>query len=117
MESEPDDDNDRSPSTVIEGYDLSTDPDVVTYLRQYPWLVPLLDEVRGEIDRRFGSDARVRFEAVTDFEEGDHALFVRVKTSLALDDIRPREDAFWETWLFEALPKDGHLLPFDVLSA
>lgn len=100
---------------VIEGYDQSTDPDVVTYLRPFPWLVPLLVEARGDIDRRFGSDARVLLEAVTDLEEGDQALFVRVRTDLPYPEVMQRLTEFWETWVFNKVPpKDGHLIHFDV---
>ena len=107
-----------SDDDLSEAYEQSMDPAVVTYLRQHSFLVPLLHQARGEIDRHFGPDARVRLEVVTDFEEGDQALFARVQTSLTPADSRRRLDAFWETWLFKALPpKAGHLLHFDVRSA
>lgn len=103
-----------SADDLHEAYDQSTDPAVVTYLRQHAWLVPLLQQAPVEIDRQFGPNTRVLLEVVTDPEEGDQALFARIRTSLAPADAMRRLDAFWDTWWFKALPKDGHLLHFDI---
>ena len=95
----------------------SLDTAVADFLRRHPDLAPLLQELRQEVDKIFDAWTPVELEVVTDPEEGDSALFARIRTDVPLDDALQRLDALLDGWGVHTLPKARGLLHLDVRGA
>lgn len=84
-------------------FEIEDTPAVRRYLRERPFLVPLLVEARRAIARYFPDDARTRLQLVPDRDDGDHVdLFAVIRTALPADDALKRLDRFDEEWWLEA---------------
>lgn len=95
-------------------FDGVEDESVARFLRRHRHLRPLLDDLRREIDAHFGPGAPVILELATDPEEGDTALFARIRTELPVDHAMDRLDAIFDAWWLDNLPRAQGFLHIDV---
>lgn len=96
------------------GYIVRDRRTVERFLDRYDFLVPLLDEARVNIARVFGPETPAGLELVTDPEEGDSALFVRVETSLPPRSALDRLNVLFDDWWLDAMPAARGLVHVDV---
>ena len=101
--------------TVRRIYDLEGRDAVVEFVKRSPQLIPLLVELRRQVDVHVGASAPIRLEVVTDPDEGDRALFARIRTDLSPPDALRRLDSLLDAWWLDALPRARGLLHLDVL--
>lgn len=92
------------------------DPEeVVGYLREHPYLVPLLHEVGDQIARYFGPGAEVALQVVVDREaEEQRDLFALIGTDLPIVEAKRRLDELDAGWWLEALDQARCNLTIDV---
>ncbi len=85
------------------------------FLDAHPFLVPLLMEAHGKIEKHFGPFPDVVLEVVTDPEaENDRELFALVQTDLSPDEALHRLDRLDQEWWLEASLQARCLLNIDV---
>jgi hypothetical protein len=90
---------------LAELYAFQDDGSVRGFLRQHPYLVPLLEEARRMIPRYFGHDVRVSLEVVENLEsEDDQELYAKVHTA-ACDEALGTLRRFDEGWWLDALER------------
>ena len=92
------------------------DPEaVVGFLREHPYLVPLLHEARDQIARHFGPGAPVALQVVIDREvEDQRELFALVETDLPAAVAKRRLDDLDAAWWLAALDRGRCNLTIDV---
>lgn len=89
--------------------------EVSEFLEAHPFLVPLLEEARGQIAQYFGPSSEVVLEVVTDPEaENDRELFALVQTTLSADEALPGLDRLDQEWWLDASDQAHCLLNIDV---
>lgn len=84
----------------LEQFELKNADKVNQYLRQNPFLLPLLIEAKSQIARLFGLEAKTAIEVVADPSDGSSQLYLIVSTSLSseeADDLFEKLDQEW--WL------------------
>ncbi len=96
---------------LTELYSVQDRAEVGEYLRQFPFLVPLLKEARGKIARYFGVEVQVSLAVVESQEdENDRELYAKIHTSApsesALKSLRSLDAGWWLDALDQA---DGKL--------
>lgn len=90
--------------------------EVVRFLTQNLFLLPLLLEGRGELESRFGRGVQIRLEVVQEPEaEADRELFVIVRSAgLEPSEALRRLAKFDDEWWYEASRSARCQLTFDV---
>lgn len=77
--------------------------EVMSFLKAYPFLVPLLEEAYGKIAEYFETFSSVVLEVITEPEaENDRELFAFIRTGLPVDEALARLERFDEEWWLEA---------------
>ena len=81
-------------------------PQVAKFLRDHPFLAPLLSEAYLEIEKHFGPSPSVFLEVVTDPEAtDDHMLYALIGTRLPPEDALERLDRLDEDWWLGSLDR------------
>lgn len=88
---------------------------VAAFLRDRPFLLPLLAELRREVDAHFGPWTPVLLDLRTDPEEGDTALFARIDSGLPIEDAMARHERVVRMWWLESLARSDAPMHIDVL--
>lgn len=83
---------------------------VRAFLRDHPFLLPLLVELRRQVDTLFGPWAPVLLDLRTDPDEGDTALFARIQSDAEFDESMRRLDRLYDAWWLDALPRGNDML-------
>jgi hypothetical protein len=96
------------------GFDGAEDEAIARFLRQHRHLAPLLRDVRREVDAHVDPRTPVLLELATDPEEGDMALFARIRTELPVGEALDRLDAIFDSWWLNNVPRAQGLLHLDV---
>jgi hypothetical protein len=78
--------------------------DVMNFIREHPFLLPLLLEARPAIERHFGREARVVLEVLIDPEDhpAQPVLYACVQTHLSAKEASRLLDQFDEDWWLDA---------------
>jgi hypothetical protein len=96
-------------------YTFRRPEEVMEFLQAHPFLVPLLEEARGQIRQYFGPSPEVVLEVVTDPEaENDRERFALVQTTLAADEALCCLDRLDQEWWLDASDQAHCLLNIDV---
>ncbi|MDP9358736.1 MAG: hypothetical protein M3R02_26350, partial [Chloroflexota bacterium] len=96
-------------------YSFQDDQKVRTFLRQHPFLVPLLVEAREVIPVYFGRTTPVSLEVVVDPEaEGDPELYAQIHTSAGSSEALQALRGLDEEWWLGALDRARCLLTITV---
>ncbi len=97
-------------------FELIEDEETLGFLREHPFLLPLLAELRREVDAHFDPWTPVLLDLRTDPEEGDTALFARIRSGFDLDESLRRWRRLVDDWWLDALPRSDTLMHLDVYS-
>lgn len=89
-------------AALREQFDLRDEASVWDYLRQYPFLCPLLLEAREQVRRIFGAATRPALEVSVDPEDWSRQLFIVVPTQLNAKAALALFDQLDEEWWLEA---------------
>jgi hypothetical protein len=96
-------------------YTFRRPEEVMEFMRAHPFLVPLLEEVRGQIAQYFGLTPEVILEVVTDPEaENDLDLFAFIRTSLPPDEALSKLDRLDQEWWLDRVDHAEGKLCIDV---
>jgi hypothetical protein len=97
-------------------YVLADRQEVVAFLADHPFLIPLLEAAREPLDSHFGSEIVIRLEVMLDPEtEVDRTLIAWAETGhLSPDESLARLGAFWDDWRPESPPGWWEHLRFDI---
>ena len=102
---------------VRAAYAFADDREVTEFLREHPFLIPLLEAARGPLAEHFGAETPVRLEVRLDpVSEEDRALIaVADATRLSPDEAVARLGAFWNQWQPDDPPRWWKYLRFDIV--
>jgi hypothetical protein len=97
-------------------YTFRRPEEVITYLYEYPHLVPLLLNVSEVVPRYFGADSQLVLEVFTDPESvtDDRMLFVLVKSTLDPEERFERLHQLDEDWWLSESPNPPARLVIDI---
>lgn len=98
-----------------DAYELRNPDEIVTYLAEYPELVPLLIKGRQKIDHYFAEGVPVSLSLETDPEEGDQGLYALILTDMPAEETDLRQSRLWHEWWFQQRPSPPWLLFFHAL--
>lgn len=101
---------------VLELYTLA-DAEVDAYLQKRPFLLPVLVELHGQVQKYFGPNTQIVLEVVTDPEgDGERELFAIVQSALPPDEADDRLDRLDHEWWLDQLDRTRGGLTVDVAS-
>lgn len=86
----------------LEQFELKNADRVNQYLRQYPYLLPLLFEAKSQIARLFNLEAKTAIEVVADPSDGSSQLYLIVSTNLSSEDTGALFEKLDQEWWLEA---------------
>ena len=96
-------------------YTFRRPEEVGEFLREHPFLIPLLVEAHGKITHYFGGTSKVVLEVITDPEvRGLVEMFGYIVTPLTPEEAGNRLQHFDRGWFLSQLPRAKGLLNFDV---
>ena len=96
-------------------YSFRQKEDVAEFLESHPYLVPLLFEAYPQIEKHFGSHARVFLEVVTDPEAtADRELYALIGTRLPPEAALEKLERFDKEWWSAAMDRAQCKLCIDV---
>ena len=100
---------------LAERYTFRRPEEVITYLRRFPHLIPLLNEAADVIPRYFGENAQPVLEVFfgREFDDQIGQLFAEIRTSLD-DEAYDRLERFDEEWWYETPITGPGVLVFDI---
>lgn len=96
-------------------FDLIEGEDTLGFLRDHPFLLPLLVELRREVDAHFDPWTPVLLDLQTDPEEGDTAIFARIRSGFDLDESLWRWRQLVDDWWLDALRGSDMPMHVDVI--
>src|SRR5882672_3201427 len=92
-------------------YQFRNQGEVKDYLRRCDYVIDVLLEAPEQIKSRFGRDAQIVLEVITDPEDGDRKLFAFILTPLAVEEAMDRLEKLDEEWWLDASERaEGQLI-------
>ncbi len=98
--------------SLSEIYSFRSELDVIAWLREYAFLIPLLSEAVSVIEHCFGRDAQVTLEVVADPEDGDRQLFGLFQIQSSAERAMAQLDRFDSEWWLQASLRSQHRMNF-----
>jgi hypothetical protein len=102
---------------LVPFYEIDDEAAIASYVRRFPFVIPLLEEARPAIDAAFGAGTPAGLEVFIDPETtapGGEQLFVVIRPDLPPDDAYVRLDRLVDTWFLDAAPRIGGRLNLTV---
>lgn len=84
-------------------YQIEKEKEVISFVREHPFLLSILEEAPAQIYRVFDKDVILCLELHNDPEEGWSELFIIIKSRYSAEEAIRRENRLAEEWFLDRI--------------